>query len=204
MSKVIVTALILAIVSSISCQSCSYEANIDYFGNDLFTNFIYYATQDLCCAACAANPDCQAWTFVTPTNACWLKRQIGNLRIASPGRNSGVKQQISTFSTTLTTTAFPIITTTTAIVPTTTTTVPTTTLKNSICQVDLDSNYPGNDLAGRANVASAGDCCNLCGSTVGCASWSFYSQFNYCFLKSVANNAANRQAYPGIISGTVV
>jgi hypothetical protein len=56
MSKVIVTALILAIVSSISCQSCSFEANIDYFGNDLFTNFIYYATQDMCCAACAANP----------------------------------------------------------------------------------------------------------------------------------------------------
>jgi hypothetical protein len=110
----------------------------------------------------------------------------------------------TTFPTITTTTTIPTTTTTTAAVPTTTTTILTTTLRSSICQVDLDSNYPGNDLSGRANVASAGDCCNLCGSTVGCLSWSFFAQYNYCFMKNVANNAANRQSYSGIISGTVV
>ena len=43
--------LIISVASFINCQ-CPYEQDIDYFGNDLSTNYVYYSTQDLCCAAC--------------------------------------------------------------------------------------------------------------------------------------------------------
>ena len=75
---------IFCIISLADCQ-CQFEQDMDYFGNDLSTNFVYYATQDLCCAACQANPLCQAWTYLPSTTACWLKRQIGSLRVSSPG-----------------------------------------------------------------------------------------------------------------------
>ena len=52
-------ALISIIVSSAKTQ-CPYEQNIDYFGYDISPNqYLYYQTQDLCCAACQANPTCQ-------------------------------------------------------------------------------------------------------------------------------------------------
>jgi hypothetical protein len=96
----------------------------------------------------------------------------------------------------------------------------------SKCIVEIDVNYPGNDLIGKGNVASAGECklfwiyhsyefwrinffnkylgCNLCGSTTGCASWSYYLDYNYCFLKTASTTlASNSQPYPGIMSGFV-
>ena len=85
LSKSLVLLVIATFIAKINSQSCSYEVDVDYFGNDLSTNFIYYPTQDLCCAACTANSQCQAWTYVPSTTACWLKRQIGGQRFASPG-----------------------------------------------------------------------------------------------------------------------
>jgi hypothetical protein len=58
--KAIILFGLVLLIGEITCQTCSYEADIDYFGNDLNTNFIYFPTQDLCCAACAANASCQA------------------------------------------------------------------------------------------------------------------------------------------------
>jgi hypothetical protein len=58
--KIIILFGLATLIAEISCQACSYEADIDYFGNDLNTNFIYFPTQDLCCAACAYNSSCQA------------------------------------------------------------------------------------------------------------------------------------------------
>jgi hypothetical protein len=77
------------------------------------------------------------------------------------------------------------------------------TIRQFVCNVELNINYPGNDLPGRANVPGPGDCCNICGSTTGCAAWSYYTAYSYCYLKSVANTPANRQVYSGIISGVV-
>ena len=87
---------------------------------------------------------------------------------------------------------------------TTTSTTAFSTLRQFVCNVELNTNYPGNDLPGKSNVLSPGDCCNICGSTVGCVSWAHFTAVSYCYLKSVANAAANRQIYTGIISGQVV
>ena len=51
-SKSLISFIAIAsVVSIINCQ-CPFEQDVDYFGNDLSTNFVYYSTQDLCCAAC--------------------------------------------------------------------------------------------------------------------------------------------------------
>jgi hypothetical protein len=40
------------------------KTDIDYFGYDISpSTFVYYATQDLCCAACQNNPVCQGIDF---------------------------------------------------------------------------------------------------------------------------------------------
>ena len=43
----------------------------------------------------------------------------------------------------------------------------TTTQRQVVCVPEIDTNYPGNDLAdsGKANVASYLECCNLCGES---------------------------------------
>ena len=76
-----------------------------------------------------------------------------------------------------------------------------TTTKRSTCIIETNINYPGNDLMGVGNLTSASDCCNYCGSTVGCAGWSYFISYSYCFLKASVPIAANREAYTGIISG---
>ena len=43
--------LVISVSSLVNCQ-CQFEQDIDYYGNDLSTSFVYYSTQDLCCAAC--------------------------------------------------------------------------------------------------------------------------------------------------------
>jgi hypothetical protein len=55
--------------------------------------------------------------------------------------NSGVKQQgVTSASTTTSSNIF-------------------STIRQFICNVELNVNYPGNDLPGRANVPGPGDCC---------------------------------------------
>lgn len=82
----IISVFVLSCIIVIANCQCPYEQDVDYFGNDLYPNqFIYYSTQDLCCAACQTNANCQAWTYLPSTQACWLKRQIGSLRVSSPG-----------------------------------------------------------------------------------------------------------------------
>lgn len=64
-----------ASTTTVSYPTCSFEQDIDYFGNDLSSNPTYAASKDACCAQCQANADCQIWVYVTSTTACWLKRQ---------------------------------------------------------------------------------------------------------------------------------
>ena len=59
-------------------------------------------------------------------------------------------------------------------------------------------------MGGKANVTSAFDCCNACSSTVGCLSWSYFLDFNYCFYKSTKLLDSNRQPYQNIYSGDVL
>jgi|ERR1044071_1592449 hypothetical protein len=60
---------------SISITALSY----DYFGNDIASLNVNDANQ--CAAACNANPNCLAWTFVTkgrlsPSARCFLKNPV--------------------------------------------------------------------------------------------------------------------------------
>ncbi len=48
--------------ASSSIGTCSFEQDIDYIGN-------------------------QIWTYIPATSACWLKRQVGSYRVTSVGRN---------------------------------------------------------------------------------------------------------------------
>ena len=123
----------------------------------------------------------KAWTYVTSTTACWLKRQIGSLRVSSPGRNSGVKQQIAT------TTANPL-----------------TTTKMGTCITEINLNYKGNDIGYRTNIPTPGDCCNLCKSTPTCQAWSYFIVYQFCYLKTAIPQSNNKEAYNGIWSGYVV
>ncbi len=74
-------AFISMIVSSAKTQ-CPYEQNIDYFGYDISPNqYLYYQTQDLCCAACQANPTCQgkALCYELLCLVFFLFRKINNI-----------------------------------------------------------------------------------------------------------------------------
>lgn len=81
-----IIAVVLANFHVSQCQQqCFAEVDVDYYGNDLSTQPIYVNSLDLCCASCAQNVNCQAWTYLPSTRACWLKRQIGGTRLNSPG-----------------------------------------------------------------------------------------------------------------------
>jgi hypothetical protein len=73
------------VLSSVNSQQCTFEQDVDYFGNDVNSTPVYLTSSDLCCLTCQTNPNCQIWTYVTATSACWLKRQVGSLRVVSIG-----------------------------------------------------------------------------------------------------------------------
>ena len=75
----------ILMLTNVSGQTCSFEQDIDYFGNDLSSTPVYVTSSDLCCLTCQSNPNCQIWTYVTSTTACWLKKQVGSIRVVSPG-----------------------------------------------------------------------------------------------------------------------
>ena len=77
--------LIINLIVTNCQQTCVFEQYIDYFGNDLSSTPTYVASQDACCALCSSNTDCQIWTFVPATTACWLKRSVGSYRVTASG-----------------------------------------------------------------------------------------------------------------------
>ncbi|CAF0832535.1 unnamed protein product [Brachionus calyciflorus] len=233
MKKLILLLNLLGIVLS---QSCSYEANIDYFGNDLSNYPTFTTSIDACCALCSSTSGCAAWTFLPSTGACWVKYAVGSRRYMSDGRYSGVRQSVLTtvkpttlpptyhtvttvapvttaapVTTTPATTAAPITTiptttgtttpATTAPSTSTTTSTQSTTTKVSGCFIENDINYAGYDLRGVGSVPLASDCCNLCGADPQCQAWSYYVEYQYCYLKTSGNGP--KDPYPGMLSGVV-
>jgi hypothetical protein len=80
----LVVALIFFMNCSISYgQQCNNEVNIDYFGNDI--QYTIVSSPELCCSLCYANQSCNAWTYVTNIQVCWLK-YLGANRVSNPGR----------------------------------------------------------------------------------------------------------------------
>jgi hypothetical protein len=64
-SKILATLVCALFIAKVNAQTCDFEKDVDYFGNDLSPDrFLYYPSQDLCCAACQSNSSCQAWTYV--------------------------------------------------------------------------------------------------------------------------------------------
>jgi hypothetical protein len=207
----------------------SYELNVDYKGDDLFAQPFFLSSVDSCCVLCYNYTNCRAWTFVPDVQACWLKSSTILLRLLSNGRLSGRKPDfitstpftsISTSSPSLTTPTTTISTTTPTTTTSTTTTTPTTTTTTSTtpastslstlttlttskgygCFIEYGINYFGNDFS-QSFVASASDCCNMCGQTATCVVWSFINDAKYCFLKNALPAINMRQNYTGIISG---
>lgn len=78
----------------------------------------------------------------------------------------------------------------------------------SCSHVVNNTDFWGNDLPGKqiTGVAASAACCELCGSTTGCAAWSWHPAEDpmgdnfTCFLK---DSAAGAKPSPGIVSGTV-
>ncbi len=62
-------------------------------------------------------------------------------------------------------------------------------------------NYPGDDIGGEGNVATAGDCCSKCASRANCTNWQYFVEFKYCYFKN--GNNGTRQVYAGMIAGVV-
>lgn len=178
MKNFILLAVFLVVVSLSSRangQSCVYEVDIDYNGNDILSTPTYLSTVDQCCALCTSYSSCQAWTFVPLTGACWVKTNIGNKRLSSSGRYSGVRQAT-----------------------TTTTTVKTPTCVNVVSNI----NFPGYDLTGVGSILSAADCCTICINTPACNAFSYWANYQYCYLKT-AYSSSQQDTYAGFTSGVV-
>lgn len=60
-------------------SSCSYQTDVDLFGNDLYVK--YATSADDCCNQCSADASCNAWTYISVTQVCWLKSAVGSVRL---------------------------------------------------------------------------------------------------------------------------
>ncbi|RNA31728.1 cellulose binding elicitor [Brachionus plicatilis] len=205
MKSFFLVCVLLGLSALAIAQQCTYETNIDYFGNDLSTYPVFKKSIDECCAACGTTAACNAWTFLPVTGACWLKYSVGSRRFVSDGRYSGVKQSGGQVTgTTITTTRItsssssPSSSPSTSPLTTRTTSTESTSTKVTGCFIETNINYAGNDLKGVGSVENASDCCNLCGLTEGCEAWSYYVEYSYCYLKS---SSANKDSYEGMLSG---
>ena len=74
----------------------------------------------------------------------------------------------------------------------------------SACQVEIGINYPQTDIEFKTNVASASDCCNLCGLNANCAGFAYSLSSKACYLKGNGFNSGRREPYQEIISGILV
>ena len=57
--------------------TCDLRPGLDFFGHDL--RGLYAQKYDDCCALCAHEPGCVAWTFISPEpdkGSCWLKDKV--------------------------------------------------------------------------------------------------------------------------------
>lgn len=77
--------LLLATFKMYTSQQCSYDTNVDYFGNDLIPAPAFFNNSDGCCLYCSQNSQCQVWTWVPATRACWIKTSVGARRFSSVG-----------------------------------------------------------------------------------------------------------------------
>jgi hypothetical protein len=111
---------------------------------------------------------------------------------------TGLRQIASITNPITATTQAPSTTPSTSTSPSTST-APSTT-RQSTCSIEVNINYQGNDIGGQGSVLSATDCCNLCFRTANCFAWSYFVQYNYCYLKGSAV-VLNRQIYNGMVSG---
>jgi len=85
--KIILTLLIIASLGSVEYVTCcTYEYNMDYRGilANIDLEWAASTTQEMCCDLCNRNSQCNAWTFVTETKVCWLKKSIGT-KVATSG-----------------------------------------------------------------------------------------------------------------------
>lgn len=71
-----------------SPEKCIFEKDIDYIGQDLTALPTFLDSSDDCCSSCSSNENCQAWTFIEESQACYLKTSIGAIRIESKGSRS--------------------------------------------------------------------------------------------------------------------
>lgn len=207
----------------------SYDLNVDYKGDDLFSQPVFVDSVDSCCLLCSNYTNCLAWTYVPDNKACWLKSSFF-LKLLSNGRLSGIKPSINSTTNTTTTSSSTTLNTTVQTPPTTTTktstsipipTTSTTTLNTTAststtitttivtpitkqygCFIEYNINYFGNDLVG-SYVTSPSDCCNLCGQTTSCLVWSYTTDTKFCFLKNTLPSFSSRSNYTGILSGIV-
>ncbi|CAF0832592.1 unnamed protein product [Brachionus calyciflorus] len=73
-------------------QQCSFESNVDYFGNDLSTVPCPVKSLEECCNLCSKVKECAAWTYIPTTGYCWLKHSVTERRVMVDGRYSGCRQ----------------------------------------------------------------------------------------------------------------
>lgn len=213
--------LVLSCSALVHSQECNYESGIEYVNTELVSKEqILLDTTDLCCYACEEENLCQVWTYVEATKECILKKSIGSDRRKVSGRLTGIKQK-STLTHKMfdlpngkqfvqgavppVTNPAPVVTNPAPGAPGAAATPPPTSTITPVgnCITETDANYPGNDVGGMAGVAQQFDCCNLCAARTDCQSWAYLTSAQYCFFKSVtiSSQQANRQAYPGMISG---
>lgn len=79
LSRYLIALTIYYVIPNFMSQ-CSYQQGIDLFGNDLYLT--YTKNIDQCCSACSADINCNAWTYVPETQACWVKSSMGSVRLA--------------------------------------------------------------------------------------------------------------------------
>ncbi|CAK4388135.1 unnamed protein product [Aphanomyces euteiches] len=143
----------------VQSQCSAIQSDTDYSGNDIGSTS--RPSADLCCADCAANPNCRL--FVWYQNVCYLKSAIGTKTTLS-GRQAGLLQ---------TTTTSP---------PPPPPPSPTTPTPVSGCNaIEEDTDYVGNDI-GQTQQSSADLCCADCTANANCQVFVWYQ--NVCYMKS--------------------
>lgn len=218
-------------------SQCSFLSNRDNGGAPLQLSVCpqqnsIVSTTGECCLLCQLNAQCRSWTFArklnTNSGTCILKSNVGQI-FSCPGSFTGIINQPFSQTTNLfPTITFATLTTTTTTTTATTTTTPTTVTQPTtgatvtrlaVCNDQLDTNFPGNDLTNNGNIVAFPnvptytDCCNICAANPSCTAYSFLNSTLFCWLKNgpvapgpdgtpIYNGVA--EIYPGIISGPIV
>lgn len=81
MLKAIFTVLLVS--APLIHGQCNFETDIDFYGNDL--TYVFTSDSTSCCNLCTYYPGCKAFTYVTLSQACWLKNSATPTRLSSPG-----------------------------------------------------------------------------------------------------------------------